>query len=87
MHHLDRTHVKGHREVSSSHPSCPGSLDLDRIVREAKPAPVQNIDHQAIVLESSKYVFGYKTEGTVTQRMAKTIEAFRKYGVTKDLTK
>lgn len=32
---IDRAHVKGHREVSSSHPQCPGNLDLDRIVREA----------------------------------------------------
>lgn len=37
---INRTTVKGHNEVSSSHPFCPGNTDLDRIVREAQPKPV-----------------------------------------------
>jgi N-acetyl-anhydromuramyl-L-alanine amidase AmpD len=32
---IDRNTIKGHREVSNSHPQCPGNLDLDRVAREA----------------------------------------------------
>lgn len=32
----DRDHVKGHREVSGTHPECPGNLDIDHIVALAQ---------------------------------------------------
>lgn len=35
------------------------------------------------VEESKAYVFGYQTHGTVTQRMAKVIEAFKRNGISK----
>lgn len=79
---LDRNHVKGHREVSNSHPECPGNLDLDRIVREAQGAPAQPTNWDAIAKESRPFVFGYQTQGTVTQRMAKIIAIYKKYGIT-----
>jgi hypothetical protein len=41
---IERAHVKGHSEVSSSHSLCPGNLDLDRIVREANGQIETNID-------------------------------------------
>lgn len=36
-----------------------------------------------IAKESKEFVFGYKTHGTVTQRMAKVIEKYKQNGVTK----
>lgn len=31
---LDRVHIKGHKEISAT--QCPGTLDIDRIIRDAK---------------------------------------------------
>lgn len=66
---ITRATVKGHREVSSSHPQCPGSLDLDRIVREAQPmtgdSPVAKLK------ELGSIVFG---SGTSWQKYVKLKE-------------
>ena len=37
---LDRDHVIMHREIRASK-TCPGSVDMDRLLREASAAPVQ----------------------------------------------
>ncbi len=48
------------------------------------PAPVVSDTTWAkIAKESKEFVFGYKTHGTVTQRMSKVIEAYKRNGVTK----
>lgn len=82
--------VKGHKEFNPT--ACPGNNWKDgtnlynKIVTyqpETAPTPPPTIDHKRIVEESKRFVFGYQTEGTVTQRMAKTIEIYKKYGVTK----
>lgn len=81
---IDRNTIKGHREIPPyTHPQCPGSMPLDRIAQEAAQSPTTSINYKAIVDESKRYVYGYNTEGTVTQRMAKIIEIYKKYGVTK----
>jgi N-acetylmuramoyl-L-alanine amidase CwlA len=33
---LDREHIKGHREVSDKPTQCPGTLDIDRVIKLAK---------------------------------------------------
>lgn len=38
---IDRDHIKGHREISEG--QCPGSLDLERIVKDAKALSPQSI--------------------------------------------
>lgn len=52
---LDRTHVIGHKEVKAT--QCPGTMDLDRIIREAKailtPPP-------SLPLELAKYSLEWK---------------------------
>lgn len=50
---INRDVFKGHREVSNSHPSCPGSLDVNRIVSEALGASPfkQKCDLQRIAID------------------------------------
>lgn len=33
---LDRDHIKGHKEVSDKPTACPGTLDIDKVIRLAK---------------------------------------------------
>lgn len=48
------------------------------------PSPVvSDATWAKIAKESKEWVFGYKTHGTVTQRMAKAIEIYKRNGVTK----
>lgn len=86
---IDRAHIKPHREIVAT--ACPTDLDVDRIIRDAKaianpltPSPViSDATWAKIAKESKEFVFGYKTHGTVTQRMAKVIEVYKRNGVTK----
>jgi len=84
----DRSRIRKHSEVSLTGTACPDSLDVERIVREAAAllnggeSPAQPNYTQASK-ESAKYVYGYQTQGTLTQRMAKIIEVFKKYKVPK----
>lgn len=43
---LDRTHVIGHKEVKAT--QCPGTLDIDRVIRDAKVLS-QPTDQQAVI--------------------------------------
>jgi len=48
------------------------------------PAPIhptKPVEYKAIVEESRRFVFGFQKEGTVTERMAKTINVYKKYGI------
>jgi N-acetyl-anhydromuramyl-L-alanine amidase AmpD len=71
---IDRAHVKGHREVSNTHPQCPGNLDLDRIVREAQPQsdtiPVDKKTFERLVTKATKYDDLTKTLKDLTARFS-----------------
>lgn len=79
----DRQHIIKHSDVIAT--GCPDSLNIDKIIAAAQailnPPPPPTTNYQAIVAESRKYVFGYQTQGTVTQRMAEVIKIFKKYGI------
>lgn len=79
---IAREYIIKHSDVIAT--GCPDSLDIDRIIARAQqianPTPTTT-NWQAIVQESRKYVFGYQTQGTVTQRMAQVVAIFKKYGI------
>lgn len=40
---INRDTVKGHREVSNSHPQCPGNIDVDRVVQMAQAIAAESV--------------------------------------------
>lgn len=51
---LDRDHVKRHQEVSDSPTSCPGALDVDRLVARAKQLQTSGGTDEVTNLEHAK---------------------------------
>lgn len=73
---IDRVHIKGHREVSSSHPQCPGNLDLDRVSRDAQGSQ-PSTDHDR--LRAIKTILYGK--GTIWARVAQIKTVLTQAGV------
>lgn len=64
----DRTHIRKHSEVSNSPTICPGTLDVDRIIREANKLlatlPVVPPTPQPVINDQTKILIGKSPLGT-----------------------
>lgn len=69
---LDREHIRGHREISAT--QCPGTLDIDRVIREARQH-LQQHPHtgKTVTLDGAKFT-ELVTKATKYDELVKTHE-------------
>ncbi len=73
---LDRTHIRGHKEVRST--QCPGTMDIDRLINIAKTHMGNDTDSQKVIdqlrLERDNNWNLYQAQTQETQKRQERIE-------------
>ena len=72
---IDRTHIIGHKEIKAT--QCPGTLDLERIIRQAKGITMQPVPDWLLTMYLGLGIDLRKPEGEIRGRIQEIIDAWK----------